>query len=197
MTLDKSQMYTQAIVSDKQNKKAFRDIARKVYVSYPTFAFLERPELEFEILDRVATRFNVPISVILVAGSAHTGVSYVKRHPFCAGQSDLDLAIIDPCLFSQHLEEACVTTSGYRDLTRFQPLRDGSPSDGAFMENISKGFFRPDLMPRCNLKNSWFDFFRKLSDKYRTEFGSINAGIYMAHSFFEHARTADISAVSV
>ena len=51
-------------------------IARKIYLSYPTYIFIDFYDLEFEIIDSICEQFKLPLKSVQVAGSAKTGHSY-------------------------------------------------------------------------------------------------------------------------
>ena len=53
-----------------------------------------------------------------------------------------------------------------------------------FLSYLNIGYFRPDLMPNCLDRLSWFRFFSTLSEKYIQYFNGINAGIYLSPTFF-------------
>lgn len=180
-----------AIKIDIQNKVSPSDIARKVYVAYPSFVFAENSNLKFEIFNEIANRWDIPINQILLTGSAHTGESFHKEAKFQPGISDLDVAIVSEKLFLKFLEESNIATRGYFDLSRFERL-DGHDTSTAFMTNLARGFFRPDLMPQCLLKKTWFDFFQKISQKHLKLFKSINAGIYTSLNCFEAKQLENI-----
>jgi hypothetical protein len=164
-------------------------VARKV------FSFRSSPVLQvhskeaFEILDEVATHFRLQFRSIVVVGSAQTGYSYVKDREFKEKESDLDLAVIDTELFCYCSEEAFLAAKGYRDLTGF---KDQAMAN-SFREYLSRGIFRPDMMPSCSWKNDWFTYFNRLSMKYAGTFASVNCGVYQSDVFFESKQSSLVS----
>lgn len=164
-----------------------REIVRQIYISFPTYAFEDNRELEFEILNEISNFFRIPFHVIQVVGSAKTGTSYFKNREFIIGESDLDIAIISPELYLRYMEITFVHTKGFVDLQGFynKPGKSNVAQLRNFKNNLSKGMFRPDLMPDCEEKTAWWEFFEKLSNKHYKLFKNINAGIYMSQSFFE------------
>lgn len=159
-------------------------IARKIFLSYPTAVFLNGEDLEFEILNKVKMFFDVPFSSIKIVGSSKTQKSLHKENTFTPQVSDLDVAIIDPSLFLKYVEISYKATNGYSDLTKFRRI-GGRAVYNDFFKYITKGIFRPDLMPRCNEATSWKQFFARISVDHNNIFKSINAGIYASEYIFE------------
>ena len=104
--------HLEAIDAGLTAKQPYNEIARKVFLTYPTKAFVGNEERQYEILNSVAEYFRVPITSIQVAGSAKLGQSVHKKTAFIPGQSDLDLAIIDSHLFAWYLQPESVTHFG-------------------------------------------------------------------------------------
>jgi hypothetical protein len=169
-------------------------ISRKIYITYPTFAFEGDYDLEFDLLNSVSTEFKIPISSIQIAGSSKTGYSYVKSKEFVKGTSDLDVAIVDPWLFQKYCEIVMRETAGFKDLSKFERTSELNKYD-IYSSSLSKGFFRPDCMPVCEAKKKWFNFFNKLSQKYLSYFENINAGIYFSQVFFEYKQATNIDII--
>jgi hypothetical protein len=170
-----------------------RFIARRLFLYDFTNAFVGDPDRGFAILNEVSEHFGLPFSAIKVVGSAQTGYSYFSKGDFLPGVSDLDIAIISPTLFQHYSQEAYAITRGYSDLSRFH-RRNGISVAQGFRDYLSTGFFRPDLMPASKLKNDWFGFFNKLSNKHTELFHDINAGIYLSEGFFEMKNASIIDA---
>ncbi len=142
----------------------------------------------FQILNNVSEHFNVPFRSIYISGSFQTGYSYFKDRDFVLGGSDLDLAIVDARLFQKYAEISFRKTNGYSNLTSF-PVKDGISKANSFKDYISRGYFRPDLMPMCQEKQDWFGYFNSLSNRHRDVFHDINCGIYLSELFFEFKQT--------
>lgn len=166
-------------------------IARKIYLSYPTFIFKDEPEREFSLLNEIRNYLNLSLSSIQVVGSSKTGYSYYKNRNYIKGKSDLDIAIIDQTLFLNYAEEVFDITNGFRNLSSFGMNEDISNYD-FYSSSILKGIFRPDLMPSCDLKRNWFNFFNKLSESYNDLFSDINAGIYLNEYYFEIKQSQNV-----
>ena len=172
-------------------KKPFHEIARKVFLTYPTKAFIGNEEQQFEILNDVATYFWVPITCIQVAGSAKLGYSLHKKAAFTPGESDLDLAIIDGQLFAHYLEIGLKLSKSYSDGTAF-PIRDGVSTMGEYLRYLAKGIFRPDLMPKGHQRAEWNNFFGQLSARHSGLFKSISVAVYISQSCFENKQRSAI-----
>lgn len=162
-------------------------VARKLYGFRGSPVLQANSTQAFDILNDVADRFALPFRSVLVVGSAHTGYSYWKERDFTAKVSDMDLAIVDIRLFCRYSELAFTATNGYTDLTRFKDAQQAQ----SFRTYITKGIFRPDMMPMCAARTDWFSYFNRLSMKYPDLFASINCGIYQSDTFFE-AKQSDI-----
>jgi hypothetical protein len=174
-------------------RRPFHEIARKVFLTYPTKAFVGYEEQQFEILNDVASHFLVPITCIQVAGSAKLGYSLHKKTSFIPGVSDLDLAIIDGPLFARYLEIGLKLSKGYSDGTVF-PIRNGVPAMSEYLRYLTQGIFRPDLMPTGHQRADWSNFFGQLSVRHSALFKSISAAVYISQSCFENKQRSAIKA---
>lgn len=172
-----------------QQNLTHQEIARKIYLCYPTKVFIDREEDAFDILNRISNHFQVQFTNVQVVGSSKTGFSYHQSREFQPGESDLDIAIIDSSLFLKYTQIAFKVTKRYRDLTLFK----NTAQYQGFVTYLAKGMLRPDLMPRCKEKDDWFDFFNRLSSSYYKLFKSINGGIYADYFFFEDKQGAVVS----
>jgi hypothetical protein len=172
-------------------KKSYNEIVRKVYLAYPTKAFVGDEERQYLIMNEISSFFEIPIMSIQIAGSAKTGRSFHKQRDFKPGDSDLDVAIIDPSLFQKYMEIVFKDTKGYTDRTGFQ-IRDGKSTTDEYIAYLTKGIFRADLMPSGSARNGWSKFFGLLSARHGDLFKSINAGIYMSQLFFENKQRSAI-----
>jgi hypothetical protein len=186
--------YRNKIIDRLKKKESTDRIALRVYVSYTTFAMKGLDDMKFEILNSISERFKLDLNHILISGSAQTGESFHKKTNFIAKESDLDIAIVDSDLYQQCLKDVYAVTKDYSDLTGFA-RKENTSNHPAFLENIGRGFLRPDLMPNSKFKNDWFDFFNKLSRDYRTNFKSINAGVYSSLYFFQKKQERNIQFV--
>lgn len=173
--------------------RSYNEIARKVFLTYPTKAFVGDEERQYEILNDVASYFRIPINSIQVTGSAKVGHSIHKKTPFAPGQSDLDLAIIDSYLFTWHLEIGLRLSKGYSDGTVF-PVRETGSTQSDYLRYLARGIFRPDLIPIGEERAEWNNFFGQLSAKHTDLFKSISAAIYLSQSCFESKQRSAIKA---
>lgn len=184
--------YLESIDEGLKIKTPHNEIVRKIYLTYPTSALIGNEERQYSILNEISEYFNVPIMNIQVAGSAKTGYSFHKRKYFDNITSDLDVAIIDPNLFTTYTGWVFKATNGYSNRADF-PLIDGISSYSQYLSCVSKGIFRPDLMPTGKKRLNWLKFFGQLSTKNKDLFKSINAGIYLSQTFFEFKQVSNIS----
>lgn len=173
-------------------KKPYNEIIRKVYLAYPTKAFVGDEERQYIIMNEISCFFKIPIMCIQIAGSAKTGRSFHKQRDFIPGDSDLDVAIIDASLFQNYMEAIFKETKGYSVRTGFQ-IRDGQSTADEYIAYLTKGIFRADLMPSGEARKSWNKFFGLLSARHGDLFKSINAGIYFSQLFFENKQRSIIN----
>ncbi len=173
-----------AIDKGLSERRAHNEIARKVFLVYPTHAFVGAEEVEFEILDEVADFFQIPIYAIQAAGSGKIGYSLHKDREFISGTSDLDLAIIDAQLFSYYLELGLKLSKNYSDGSVFSTSNKSS-TQPEYLQYLVRGILRPDLMPNGTEKAKWANFFGTLSGKHRKFFKSISGAVYMTQKCFE------------
>src|SRR5689334_7185986 len=107
--------YNDAIELGLSKKLTHSEIARKIYLCYPTNVFVNNEETAFEILDKISNHFYVPFTNIQVVGSSKTGFSYHQSKEFIPTESDLDIAIIDTSLFIKYTQVALKVTKRYKD----------------------------------------------------------------------------------
>lgn len=157
-------------------------VAMRMLVLSPTHAFKGCEDLGFEIIEEVADFFDVSVRSVHACGSAKLGFSPVKGTDFVAGHSDLDLAIIDHDCFNSYVGAVIAATRQYRDRTGFN--RASGNTYRSFVDYLAKGMFRPDLMPYCEKRRVWMDFFGRLSIKNQSSFSSISAAIYLSDQAF-------------
>lgn len=157
------------------------DVIRKIFFFDSSKILSKYEEEGFSILNSVAEYFQIPFGSLYIAGSTQTGYTYFKNREFQLGESDLDLALVDSRLFQKYCEISYQVTKQYQDLTKF----NNNDQVASFRIYLSKGFFRPDLMPNCDEKQNWFKFFNQLSIPFVHIFKNINCGIYLSEMFFE------------
>lgn len=174
----------EAIDAGNTAKSPLNEIARKIFLSYPTAAFSGNEELEFEIMNSISMEFGVPISCVHVAGSAKTGKSFYKGTNFTPGVSDLDAAIIDTRLYTHFFEEIFSATRGYSQRQHF-PIKHGKITADEYLAYMQKGICRLDLLPYGPLRVRCEEFFNRLSNKHIAHFSKISGVIYATELFFE------------
>ncbi len=186
-------LYREAIQREFLKNKKNYEIARKIYLSFPTYAFKHKKDDEFNIKNEISQFFKIPFRNIQIVGSAKTGESYIKGTKFDSETSDLDVAIIDLNLFFEYLEIVFKKTKGYKILTIFS-----EPNDQITYERyIAKGIFRPEFMPNCWEKTRLRKFFNYLSSKYIKDFTEINIAIYASECFFESKQGSSIKKIRI
>ena len=166
-------------------------VAMRLMVLSPTFAFEGKEDIGFEITESVADFFNVSVRSVHVCGSAKLGFSPHKGTEFIIGSSDLDLAVIDENCFTRYVDEVISVTKQYRKRTGFQ--RGDNNSYNSFVAYLAKGIFRPDLMPYCDTRRKWLEFFGSMSIKYSQLFESISAAIYLSDQAFRMKQSTSIT----
>lgn len=182
--------HIESIEKSLSEKLSHNEIVRKVYLTYPTIALINQEEKQFDILNAISLYFNIPINHIQVCGSSKVGKSFHKVSNFTPKISDFDIAIIDSNLFLKYSELVFDVTNGLQNITKFTTSKGNNYE--SYVQYISKGIFRPDLMPSCKERVDWFKFFHQLSLKHNDYFKSINAGIYNSQLFFEYKQAKNI-----
>lgn len=180
--------YRKALDAAKNNSVCAETMARKVFLSFPTHAFVADQELEFELMDKVARFFKVPFAGVQIVGSAKTGFSLIKDTEFDSTQSDLDIALVDRELFAKYWEVAFKRSSGFQVGT-FQLVgedqRNANERRKRFLQLLQKGIISPDFFPQCVERGELEAHFLTLSQGYRSYFTKISAFIYASETFFE------------
>lgn len=184
--------YFEAIKAGADARTSYTEIARKIFLTYPTHAFVGNEELQYSVYNEIAIFFDIPISAVHVAGSAKIGKSIHKGRDFMPGTSDLDIAIIDMRLFTRYMEHVCKISKNYSDLTQFPVINNFSTCE-AYLRYLSKGIFRPDLMVFGQERAKINNFFGTLSSRYSDLFSSINSSIYLSEIFFQNKQRSVIT----
>jgi hypothetical protein len=170
-------------------------VAQKIYLSYPTQIFIGAEDQEFELRERIATFFHVPITSIAIVGSAKLGMSPYKRQNFDPTRSDIDIAVISGNLFTKYVEICLKVSNGY-DATKFPTdRRDGKSVKNKYMYYLSRGIFRPDLMPHCEERQSLWSFFNKISQDYKRLAKKVSTGVYLSEAIFLEKQKDIVQAV--
>ena len=174
-------IYREGIEKGFKEGQKEEEIARKIFLSYPTFVFRHDKEEEYKIKNEISKFFNIPFRNVQVVGSAKTGESYIKNTFFRINESDLDIAIIDLQMFYDYMEKVFKATKGYSDLTGFSTPK----SHLSYEKYLAKGIFRPDFMPKCEARTVLRKFLNNLSSNHAQKFSNINVAIYASECFFE------------
>ena len=182
MTMHKSEI--ERCVTSGGNKLV---VARKVYLSYPTYAFQDQHDIEFDIRDKIAAFFNVDIHCVQFAGSAKTGWSFHSKKSFRRGESDLDAAIISPEKFLHYMKQISIATKDYSDLSGFSRTRDGVSHSEIMLANIARHtMINLKIMPTGLEKTRIRTFSNVLTREYNEFFSDISVAIYGSAYFFEN-----------
>jgi hypothetical protein len=133
----------------------------------------------FELKARVAERFSLHPSEVLVVGSGKLGFSIApsKRYRPFSDTSDIDVALVSASLFDRY----------WMDVFTFKAERNFWPKENAFNAYLVKGWIRPDMLPpaqRFKQAKDWWDFFGQLTKELNTDY-KITAGLYRAWPFLE------------
>lgn len=71
--------HLESIEAGLKDKTSYNEIARKIYLAYPTKALIGDEERQYQILNDISCFFNVPIMSIQVAGSAKQVEASIRR----------------------------------------------------------------------------------------------------------------------
>lgn len=169
-------------------------VTRKIYLLFPTHAFKNQYDLQFNLLTDISNHFDVPISSIHIVGSAKTGISFVKGTIFSPDSSDIDIAIVDQSLFMKSFEYSFKVSKGWQ-LNAFSVRNKPEKTKerrAEFLDYLHKGIFRPEIMPYCKQRADWLNFFSRLDNNYSNFCNGISAWIYASEHFLT---TKQVSAV--
>lgn len=184
--------YRETVKKDFEKEISPNDIARKIFLTFPTFAFENKEDIQFEILNKISRYFSIPITSVQIAGSAKVGRSYHKDKEFSCEHSDLDVVIIDNNIFRDLMETCCQVTRGFQDATKFSNNRDVANRLDFFKSYLLKGIIIPKNMPNTEKKESILRFFNGLSVEYVRHFKDINVAFYLSSYFFERKQLTTI-----
>jgi len=181
--------HRQNLDKNRQDRTSSREMARKLYLSYPTCALSNDPETEYVIRNRFASLYKVPLSGIQIIGSAKTGFSLVKKSSFSPKTSDLDVAVIDGRLFHEFWEDAYETSRGFEE-NRFQdPIQHGKVIVGGgrsrFLSYLQRGIIAPDYLPPGHLRQRLIADADRISTHHKQQFAKISAFFYVSELFFQ------------
>ncbi|MFP9470072.1 hypothetical protein AB6D37_15225 [Pectobacterium brasiliense] len=184
--------YCNSVKNDFSKNISAYDIARKIYLTFPTYAFESNYDLQFDILNSISQFLSIPITSVHVAGSAKIGRSYHKNTEFSSDKSDLDVAIIDNAWFCKLMEICSKETKSFRDGRKLQSNRDPVNNLEFLKDYILKGIIFPENMPICGERERMLSFFNELSVKHTSSFKDINVAFYLSSYFFEKKQLTTI-----
>lgn len=156
------------------------NVAGHIYLSCPTFIFKENENIDFEIRDRISKLYSIPVRSVRVIGSAKTGFSLIKNTDFEKGRSDLDIAIVDEGIFIKIWEDAYHSSNGFS-----RDKLGASDNADRFLNNLSRGFINPDLLPSGGYRAKIIRDFKAIGNSYKSFFGKITVFFYANEFFFK------------
>lgn len=131
----------------------------------------------YRLKESVCEHFGIEFNNVVLVGSGKLGFSIKaeKRFQTFGDESDIDIAVISPELFTKVWEEAYLYKKSGAD---WQKSFD-------FFKYLSEGWIRPDKLPSSKyfeFSKKWWDYFNGLT--FKQDFGpyKIRAGLY--HSLF-------------
>lgn len=171
------------------NKEDINIIVEKVYLSSPTYSFINTLESTYTILNTISNHFSIPFKHIYVTGSAHIGFSLKTLKEFDNQTSDLDIAIIDTNLFEIILRGISNETNNFR---RKHLFKDDNSFD-KYILNTAKGVIHPRYFPNGEIKKNWYHFFHQLSIKNKVNYNKITACLFLSENSFKDKQKNDFS----
>ena len=189
--------YRPSIKHFLQLGQAADDIASRVYGVYPARAFelLHGYDLEFEIKNEVSAKLNVPLTQILMCGSAQLGESIHASKEFDPSRSDLDLALVDADSYLALGALAQVVTRDFQDLTKFPKLAYVDDVPRLYKDNFSRGFIHLFTLPLCDEKRRLMKIFDELTRNHQAKFSSISCSVYATLEAFKRKQAETIRLV--
>jgi len=131
----------------------------------------------YQLKESISEHFKIDFNNVFLVGSGKLGFSIKseKRFQSFGDESDIDIAVVSPELFTKVWEEAYL----YK--------KDGSywPRSAEFFKYLSEGWIRPDKLPSSHyfeFSKNWWDFFNTLTSSRKFGPYKIRAGLY--HSLF-------------
>lgn len=142
-----------------------------------------------ELKERVASKFKIHASDVIVVGSAKLGFSiapHKRWDPFNPDKdkpSDIDVAIVSESLYKNIWAEMAMHAA------KRPKLSGNNNMDTQWHGFHAAGWIRPDKMPNYpnfNRRNDWFEFFREITSEGFCGPHKINGGLYFSHIFLEN-----------
>jgi hypothetical protein len=163
------------------------NVVSRVYETYPARAFekIHNYDLEYSIKRSVSDELAIPITSILIAGSAQLGESVHSSKIFNPETSDLDLAIIDKDYYLKLGNLVQRNTMDFQDLTKF-PTLEGIPDvPQLYKDNYCKGFIHVFMLPSSDEKRKIRTLFNALTKAHHDKFKDISGSFYSSLQSFE------------
>lgn len=162
-------------------------VCRRIFVHDRSHCAQVNDDVLFNIRSFLSDRLSVPLNCVLLTGSAHTGLSLTSRAPFSPKDSDLDFAIVSSYLFQLAISAAINATKAYTDETLF----DSPANRDHFHRGTSIGMIRPQVMPKCTLRENWQSIERTASSQAITLANRATLAVYLSeHCFTSKQRSA-------
>lgn len=175
-----------SIVASQARGLSPQQIARKLFLVDSPAVFVSNGALQYEILDKISQKFQIPIRSIQIVGSAQIGCSLHKGTLFDAKSSDIDFAIVDLGLFHKLAQTAFLAGDGLQSPANFPIDKEsGKSTQPSYRSYVARGILRPELMPNCPERADWMNFFGMLSDNYSDYCNGMSGVIYASDLYLE------------
>lgn len=171
-----------------ERKVPLEDIVRRFYLVQPTFSFINKHHIEDNIMFIISEHFNIPISSIMICGSAKIGFSLYKDSDFKVGVSDLDVAIVNSKCYIDIFNKVLCETRNYsqRQLFSKENLEN-------YRRSVSSGFINYKYLPNIPLKAELTSFFNDISIQYRKEYARVSCCFYLSEYCFKQKQINGLS----
>lgn len=164
-------------------------IVKKLYLSSPSFSFINTDNSTYIILDKISNHFAIPFKHIYVTGSAHIGFSLKTLNSFTKGASDLDIAIVDGELFDKILNGIVKDTSNFSKKDTFK----NNDCYKKYVDNVARGFIHPLYFPSGSVRSNWFKFFDELTFDHINNYVKISACLFSSEESFKNRQKYSIT----
>lgn len=183
---------------EKNSEEELYDFCRKYILHGTPYVFKGNDDDFYEFRKRIAKNFDIPFHEVYVTGSGKLGFSPFKNKQFDF-DSDIDIAIISPRLFSSIMKDISSYQMQFRQNRRV--VRESELlMYHDFLEYVALGWIRPDKLPTSfrmkTFKNNWFGFFQSISYG-KSEVGDykVNAGVFQSYEHLEDYIVSGLSDV--
>ncbi len=164
-------------------------IVDKLYLSSPTYSFINTDDSTYMILNEISNYFSIPFKHIYITGSAHIGFSLKTSSEFNPRTSDLDISIVDTYLFEKILNKISNENACFYKQDGFKNPRDFK----SYITNTANGIIHPRYFPFGETKNNWDEFFQKLTIKHSSKYNKITACLFLSENSFKNKQKRSIS----